>query len=139
VLVRERELATGAGSSALQLIGGHSFGFASARARDGVEPDLLEEAMAAEVARFIAEGPTAEEVRRARAQFERFWLQSLAGLATRADQISAAATLLDDPHRINTRIHTVTSIDGEEIRAAAAEHLSPEHRATLLYRKEETR
>jgi len=139
VLVRERELAAGAGSSALQLIGGHSFGFASARARDGVEPDLLEEAMAAEVARFIAEGPTAEEVRRARAQFERFWLQSLAGLATRADQISAAATLLDDPHRINTRIHTVTSIDGEEIRAAAAEHLSPEHRATLLYRKEETR
>lgn len=138
-LVREAELSTGAGSSALELIGGHSFGFASARARDGVPIEELEEAMVAEIARFIAEGPSEEEVRRAHAQFERSWLQSLARLDTRADEISAAATLLNDPNRINTRIDVVSSIGGEEIRAAAAEHLSPDHRATLLYRREETR
>lgn len=137
-LVRAAELATGAGSSALQLIGGHSFGFASARARDGVDLARLEDAMVAEIARFHAEGPSDEEVRRAHAQFERSWLQSLARLETRADQISAAATLLDDPDRINTRIDMVSSIDGDEIRSAA-EHLNPEHRATLLYRREETR
>ncbi|MDO5684243.1 MAG: pitrilysin family protein, partial [Propionibacteriaceae bacterium] len=87
-LVREAELATGAGSSALQLIGGHSFGFASARARDGIAIERLEEAMVVEVARFIADGPSPDEVRRARAQFERHWLQSLARLETRADELS---------------------------------------------------
>ena len=135
-LVRGAELATSAGASALQLIGGHSLGFASARARDGVDLAALEEAMVAQIDRFLTDGPTPEEVQRSHAQFERSWLQSLARLDTRADQISGAATLLDDPQRINTRIDTVSSISGDEVRDAARQHLSPDHRATLLYRQE---
>ncbi|MDO5500339.1 MAG: pitrilysin family protein [Propionibacteriaceae bacterium] len=135
-LVREAELAVNAGSSALQLIGGHSFGFASARARDGVALAAVEDAMVAELARFAEDGPTEEEVRRAHAQFERGWLQAMARLETRADQISAAATLLDDPNRINTRVDEVGDIGAEEIRDAAAAYLAPDQRATLLYRQQ---
>ena len=135
-LVRTGELSTGAGSSALQLVGGHSFGFASARARDGVAVEQVEQAMVAELDRFAADGPSDDEVRRAHAQFERHWLQSLARIESRADQISAAATLLDDPGRINSRIDTVTSIGAEEIATAARDHLAPDHRATLIYRQE---
>lgn len=134
-LVRRLELCSGAGSSALQLIGGHSFGFASARAREGVDISAVEKAMIAELEQFADEGPTVEEVQRARAQFERGWLQALARLETRADQISQAATLLNDPNRINTRIDIVTSITGEEIQEAARAHLSAAHRATLIYRR----
>ncbi len=135
-LVRTGELSTGAGSSALQLVGGHSFGFASARARDGVAVEQVEQAMVAELDRFAADGPSDDEVRRAHAQLERHWLQSLARIESRADQISAAATLLDDPGRINSRIDTVTSIGAEEIATAARDHLAPDHRATLIYRQE---
>lgn len=135
-LVRQGELSTGAGSSALQLIGGHSFGFASARTRDGVVVERVEEAMVTELERFAADGPTEEEVRRAHAQFDRGWLESLARLESRADQISAFTTLLDAPGLINTRVAAVTAIGADEIRAAAREHLSPAHRATLIYRKE---
>lgn len=134
-LVRERELCSTTGSAALQLIGGHSIGFASARARDEIDIAAVEEAMVAELDRFAADGPTEAEVHRAHAQFERGWLQALARLETRADQLSQAATLLDDPNRINTRIAAVTAIGGEEIRDAARTHLVPTHRATLIYRR----
>jgi zinc protease len=134
-LVRQQELSSSAGASALQLIGGHSIGFATARARDGIDIAAVEDAMVAELDRFATEGPTEEEVRRAHAQFERSWLQELARLETRADQISQAATLLDDPDRVNTRIAVVTAIGQEQIRDAARTHLTSTHRATLIYRR----
>jgi predicted Zn-dependent peptidase len=134
-LVRQQELCSTASASALQLIGGHSIGFATARARDGIDIAAVEATMVTELERFAVDGPTDEEVHRAHAQFERSWLQALSRLETRADQISQATTLLDDPNRINTRIATVSAISAEQIRDAARTHLSPTHRATLIYRR----
>ncbi|WP_392508752.1 M16 family metallopeptidase [Naumannella halotolerans] len=133
-LVREDQLTTGAGASALGLIGGNSFGFASARARESVDIAQVEEIMISEIERFAAEGPTDEELLRAKAQYERQWLSALATLATRADQISSAATLLDDPEEINQRLITIDGIDTAEITAAVAEHLTADARAAVVYR-----
>lgn len=136
-LVRDEELAQGAGASALGLIGGNSFGFASARARDDAPISEIESIMVDELTRFADEGPTAEELTRARAQYERHWLHGLATLDSRADQISAYATLLGDPDEINRRLAAIASIDAAQVQRAAAEHLDPAARATLVYRSAE--
>lgn len=134
-LVRRTELAQGAGSAALGLIGGNSLGFATARARDGVSTDRLTEALVTEIDRFAEEGPTDLELRRAKAQFERGWLQSMARLDSRADQIGQFATLLGSPSRINTALAEVNAITADQVRRAAADHLRSDQRATLTYHR----
>ncbi|GAB3703917.1 M16 family metallopeptidase [Mariniluteicoccus flavus] len=132
-LVRRDEVAEGAGASVMPLVGGNSFGFVTARARDGVSIDTVEQSLLAEVERLADEGPTDDEVTRAHARFERDWLQSLASLDTRADQFSAYATLLGDPTRVNRRVADMATIDGTAIRDACRTHLRAEQRATLVH------
>ena len=76
-----------AGATTIGLIGGNSFGFAYARARDGISPEQLEAELTAEVDRLGAEGPTEQELRRAKAQYERHWLHELARVDSRADAL----------------------------------------------------
>jgi len=134
-LVRSDELAESAGASALGLIGGNSFGYAYARCRDGITPEQLESELVIEIDRLTSRGPTTAELDLAKAQFERHWLQQLARVDSRADQLSAYKTLHDDAHLINTRITEVAEVDPDAVRAAAAEHLAVDRRATLIYRQ----
>ncbi|MDN5724525.1 MAG: insulinase family protein [Propionibacteriales bacterium] len=135
-LVRRGELAESASASTMALIGGNSFGLAQARARDGVPIERVEEAYLAEVDRLAADGPTEEELNRAKATFERYWLQSLASVDSRADALSNHAMLDGDPSVINNRIAAVDAIDADAVRTAAATHLTTPQRATLIHRKE---
>ncbi|MGI8456576.1 MAG: M16 family metallopeptidase [Propionibacteriaceae bacterium] len=135
-LVRTAEVAETAGASAMGLVGGTSFGFAYARARQGVAVDRLEEMIITEIDRLAADGPTDAELRRAKAQFERGWLTELSRVDSRADQLSAHATLFDDPTMINTRIAEITAIDAGLIAAQLQTWFSADQRATLVYRKE---
>jgi len=135
-LVRNRELAEGAGASTMGLIGGNSFGYVYGRARDGVTPEALEDALVGEIKRIGDEGPTATELRRAKAQYERQWLHELARVDSRADAMGEYATLLGDPHLVNQRIAAVAAIDIPAIAAAASEWFTVDQRATLIYRQE---
>lgn len=134
-LVREQELAETASATTMGLIGGNSFGFAYARAREGVELARLEAALVAEVAGLSTDGPTPRELRRAQAQFERSWLHELARIDSRADTLGEYATLHGDPHLVNTRISEISAVGTEDILAAAATWFGPDHRATLHYRR----
>jgi predicted Zn-dependent peptidase len=134
-LVRTGELAESASATTMGLIGGNSFGFASARARDGVSPERLEEALVSEVDRLAADGPTDTELRRAKAQFERHWLHELARVDSRADAFGEFATLLGDPGLVNTRIAEIARLSLADVAAAAAAWTGSEQRATLTYRK----
>ncbi|GAB3768246.1 M16 family metallopeptidase [Microlunatus parietis] len=135
-LVRGAELAESAAAMTMPLIGGTSIGICYARARSGVTPERLTEALLAEVHRLRNDGPTEIEVRRAKAQFERHWLNELARIDSRADTIGEYATLHGDPTMINSRLATFTAIDQDQIEAALTDRLDPDHRATLIYRKE---
>lgn len=137
-LIRETELVQSAGTSTLGLIGGNSFGFATARAREGRDIDQIEATMIDEITRLAIDGPTEAELTRAKAQYARHWLQSLASLDSRADQISAYATLLDDPGEINTRLDRIAPIQASEIAQATREHISPQGRGTVVYRAAES-
>jgi predicted Zn-dependent peptidase len=136
-LVRNLQIAESATATTMGLIGGNSFGFAYARARDGVSLELLEAELIDQVAALSSEGPTEQELRRAKAQFERSWLHELARIDSRADALGEHATLLGDPHLVNTRVSEIAAVEAEDVTAASATWFGPEHRATLHYRRAE--
>jgi zinc protease len=133
-LVRGAELAELTSATTMGLIGGNSFGLVYARARDGVEPERVEEALVREVARLSADGPTELELRRAKAQYERSWLHELARIDSRADAFSEFATLLGDPRLVNSRLTEIARISVDHIRTAMRSWFAAEHRASLIYR-----
>jgi zinc protease len=135
-LVRHQELAEGAGASTMGLIGGNSFGFAFARARNGITPEALEAALVTEINTLAADGPTDTELGRAKAQYERHWLHELARVDSRADALGEYATLHGDPNLINTRITEIEAVDSEAVAEALHRWFSADRRATLIYRQE---
>jgi zinc protease len=135
-LIRRTEHAEGAGASTMGLIGGNSFGFGYARARDGVDPEHLEQEIVELIDQLINNGPAEDELRRAKAQFERHWLHELARVDSRADALGEYATLHGDPNLINSRIAEITAIDHDEVQAAMEQWFRPDQRATLIYRQE---
>ena len=118
------------------LIGGNSFGFSYARARDGISPEQLEEETVELIDQLLTDGPTEDELRRAKAQFERHWLHELARVDSRADALGEYATLHGDPYLINSRIADITAIDKDEVQTAMREWFRPEQRAALIYGQE---
>ena len=132
-IVRERGLAAAVGAQALGLIGGNSLGLAHVRALPGRSAVEATEATLAEIDRMAADGPTAEELARAKAQYAREWLTELARFDSRADAISAFATLHSDPDRINLRLAEVEAVDAEAVQAAASSYLRSASRAQLDY------
>jgi zinc protease len=137
-LVRRTEQAESTGASAMGLIGGNSFGFSYARARDGVAPEQLEQEIVELIDQLLSEGPAEDELRRAKAQFERHWLHELARVDSRADALGEYATLHGDPTLINSRIAEITAIDGDDVQEAMQRSFRPDQRASLIYRQEES-
>ena len=124
-------------STSMGLIGGNSYGFAYARARDGVSVEELEAALLAEIDSLAEAGSTEPELRRAKAQYERHWLHELARIDSRADTLGEYATLLGDPHLINTRLADVHAVDADQVSAASRDWFGVDRRATLIYRKDQ--
>jgi predicted Zn-dependent peptidase len=135
-LVRRTEQAESTAASTMGLIGGNSFGFSYARARDGVSPEQLEQKIVELIEQLLSDGPAEDELRRAKAQFERHWLHELARIDSRADALGEYATLHDDPTLINSRIAEITAIDGEDVQEAMRQWFRPDQRASLIYRQE---
>jgi zinc protease len=135
-LVRRTEQAESTAASTMGLIGGNSFGFSYARARDGVSPEQLEQKIVELIEQLLGDGPAEDELRRAKAQFERHWLHELARIDSRADALGEYATLHDDPTLINSRIAEITAIDGEDVQKAMRQWFRPDQRASLIYRQE---
>jgi predicted Zn-dependent peptidase len=135
-LVRSLEHAEAANATSLGLIGGNSFGFAYARARDGVSVEQIEDDLITEVERMRSDPPTEREVRRAKAQFERHWLHELARVDSRADALGEYATLHGDPELVNRRMAQVDALTADDIATALEQWLRADQRATLVYRKD---
>ncbi len=132
-LVRRERVANSVGAHAMGLVDGSSIGFIVVDLADGADADAVEAAVAEELARFVEEGPTEAELEAALAQTERSYLTSLAALDERADAISHAALLHGDPGLVNSYLDRVAAISADEVRAAAAAWLRPEHRVVLAH------
>jgi predicted Zn-dependent peptidase len=132
-LVRRDRLAVGAGFGLLRLAGAPSLGWLDVKASGGVEVAQIEEAVDDELRRFAEEGPSPEEMERAQAQLEREWLDRLATVGGRADELCRYAVLFGDPQLALTAVQRVLDVTAEEVRAVAAARLRPDNRAVLVY------
>lgn len=132
-LVRRDRSAVAAGFGLLRLAGAPSLGWLDVKTSSGVEVPAVEAAVDEELARFAAEGPTAEEMERAQAQLEREWLDRLATVGGRADELCRYAVLFGDPQLALTAVRRILDITADEVRAVAAATLRPDNRAVLVY------
>ncbi|MFC7471276.1 M16 family metallopeptidase [Actinomadura keratinilytica] len=132
-LVRRDRSAVAAGFGLLRLAGAPSLGWLDVKASGDVEIPAVETAVDEELARFAAEGPTAEEMERAQAQLEREWLDRLGTVASRADELCRYAVLFGDPQLALSAVGRVLDVTADEVRQAAAERLRPDNRAVLVY------
>ncbi len=132
-LVRRDQTAVAAGFGMLRLAGAPSLGWLDVKTSSGVEIPAIEAAVDEVLARFAAEGPTAEEMERAQAQLEREWLDRLSTVAGRADELCRYAVLFGDPQLALTAVRRVLDITAEEVQAVAAARLRPDNRAVLVY------
>jgi zinc protease len=61
----------------------------------------------------------------------------LARIDSRADTLGEYATLLGDPHLINTRLGEVHAVERDQISSASQDWFGVDRRATLIYRKDQ--
>ncbi|MGW1392973.1 M16 family metallopeptidase [Streptomyces nigra] len=132
-LVRRDRTAVAAGFGLLRLAGAPSLGWLDVKTSGDVEVPVIEASVDEELARFAAEGPTAEEMERAQAQLEREWLDRLGTCAGRADELCRYAVLFGDPQLAFTAVGRVLEVTAEEVQAVAQARLRPDNRAVLVY------
>jgi predicted Zn-dependent peptidase len=132
-LVRRDRTAVTAGAGLLRLAGAPSLGLLDVKASGGTEIPQIEAAIDEELARLRAEPPDAGEMERAQALVERVWLDRLATVAGRADELCRYAVLFGDPQLAFTAVNRILDVTAEEVRAAAAARLRPDNRAVLVY------
>ncbi|MFD1832175.1 MULTISPECIES: M16 family metallopeptidase [Streptomyces] len=132
-LVRRDRTAVTAGFGMLRLAGAPSMGWLDVKTSGDAEIAAIEAAVDEELARFAAEGPTEEEMERAQALLEREWLDRLATVGGRADELCRYAVLFGDPQLALTAVERVLQVTADEVREVAAARLRPDNRAVLVY------
>ncbi|MFI2612690.1 M16 family metallopeptidase [Kitasatospora sp. NPDC018619] len=132
-LVRRDRTAVAAGFGLLRLAGAPSLGWLDVKTSGDATVEQIGTAVDEELARFAAEGPTAEELERAQAQIEREWLDRLTTVAGRADELCRYAVLFGDPKLLNDALPKVLDVTAEEVQAVAKARLHPDNRAVLVY------
>jgi predicted Zn-dependent peptidase len=132
-LVRRDRLAVVAGLGMMRQSGTASIGWLDVKTSGDSRIEDIEAVVAEEFARFAAEGPTEEEMVRAKAQMEREWLDRLETVGGKADELARYAVLFGDPLLATTAVRRVLDITAAEVQAVAAERLVPENRAVLHY------
>lgn len=138
-LVRNADIANEVHSAALTNRCAPSIATVLGRPADQVSTQAMTGSILEEIARFIDEGPTEEELARAVAQYERDWLWELATTSGRADAINEAWLLRGDPTTINTHLSDIVALTPDAVRAAAASWLNPNAAHQLHYLAENPR
>ncbi|MBQ1161098.1 insulinase family protein [Streptomyces sp. A73] len=128
-----RLYAVAAGFGMLRLAGAPSLGWLDIKASSGAELADIQAAVDEELRRFAEEGPSEEEMERAQAQLEREWLDRLATVGGRADELCRYAVLFGDPQLALTAVSRVLEVTREEVREVAAQRLRSDNRAVLVY------
>jgi predicted Zn-dependent peptidase len=133
VLVRERQLAQDVSVFPFPVVGGASMFTVWATARPGITSEALESALLGEIDRLETDGPTDDELERARNLHSAAVESGLERIAERADRISMYACLFDEPERINSEVSRYLAVEADRVRAAMAATLQADNRLVLTY------
>ncbi|GAA2376594.1 pitrilysin family protein [Streptomyces carpaticus] len=132
-LVRRDRTAVAASFGMMRLAGAPSLGWLDVKTSGEARIPEIEAAVEEELTRFAQEGPTPEEMERAQAQLEREWLDRLATVGGRADELCKYAVLFGDPQLALTAVRRILEITPEEVREVAAAWLRRDNRGVLVY------
>ena len=94
----------------------------------------LDEAINSELATFLDEGPTPDEVERGRAQAEAqfvYRLQTLGGFGGKSDQLNAYSVFLNDPGFFERDLARYARVSASDLHSAAATYLRRDRRVAL--------
>jgi zinc protease len=94
----------------------------------------LDEAITAELAALLADGPTPDEMERAHAQVEAqfvYRLQTLGGFGGKADQLNAYSVFLNDPGYFERDLARYEEVTQRDLHRAANRYLSNDNRLVL--------
>ena len=125
-VVRSRRMAQEVHAASLPHLRSTSITTFMARPTDGVATQSTASALLEELARFGDEGPTAEELARAVAQYERDWLLGLATVQGRADLINDSWLTYGTPAHVNQHGLELAALNVAAIRDAVQHHLLAE-------------
>ncbi len=93
----------------------------------GVDPARIEAIVVEELERFLADGPPADALERAkvgiRSRFVR-GVERIGGFGGKADVLAAGQVYQDDPGALRASVQRTLAIDGETVRAAARRWLT---------------
>ena len=132
-LVREQQVAQDLEGLCFPFAAGASILMLSATARPGIEPEVLEAALWAEVDRLAAEGLTDEELERVRNLHAAAVEAALEHVGERAERLAAYAGLFDEPERINTEVSRYAAIDAARMQREMADRMGADNRVVLTY------
>ncbi|MCM2310770.1 MAG: insulinase family protein [Steroidobacteraceae bacterium] len=99
----------------------------TAAVKSGIDPSRVEAAMQDELQRFIAQGPTREEMERARTALRADFLKGLeriGGFGGKADVLASCEVYMGDPGCYRRSLDLLRTASAEQVRAAAERWLS---------------
>jgi zinc protease len=134
-LIHERRLATDISASQASRELGGLFQVV-ATAAPGVPLGDLHEAIVDELRTLIADGPTADEMERGRAQAEAafiYRLQSLGGFGGRVDQLNAYNVYFGTPDVFDRDLGRYRAATAESVREAFQQWIDPDHASAVSF------
>jgi len=102
--------------------------------KPGVKPEQLQKVVEEEIARIARDGPTPDELQRAKNRIESqvvFALEPVGGFGGRASHLNSYYWETGDPGYLGKDLERFRALTAEDVRAAAAKYLANERRVAL--------
>nr|MBA2379554.1 insulinase family protein [Blastocatellia bacterium] len=112
-----------------------------ATARPGVPLENVERGVTDEIARLAKEGPTQEELDRAKTRWEYQFvsgLESIGGFGGKSDRLNQYNTYLGDPGKFDQDVARHRAVTRESLRAAVNQYLNTDKRVLVRFRPEQS-
>ncbi len=132
-LVRERQVAAEASAFTFDLAKGTDLMVVDVTARPETTTARLEEEVEREIDLLVAQGVTAEEVKRAVALIETDLVKSLQSAGERADGLSMFATHFGEPDLVNEQTDRYRAVTATRVNDFVGQRMIEANRASLLY------
>ncbi len=112
-----------------------------ATARPGVDLSQIEQIINSEIARLAKDGPTAEELNRAKTKWEFGFisgLERIGGFGGKSDLLNQYNTFLGDPGKFDVDLMRHRNVTAEGVKMAVDKYLNNKNRVTLHFRPEKS-
>ena len=112
-----------------------------ATARPGTDLKQIEQVIFDEIARLAKEGPTSEELSRAKTKWEYGFisgLEGIGGFGGKSDLLNQYNTFLGDPGKFESDLNRHNSVTADSLRAAVDKYLNTKNRVLIRFRPEKS-